>query len=157
MSACLRPLTLLLLSVSTLTAQDSSGWANLAQLLGGKEIRVTMADAHSIRGEFQSAAADSLVLSTANSSQTLSRATIVRISARGKSHRARNALIGIGVGAAAGLTTGAIADGSCPRNGCFIVGKNFGKEVLTPMGALVGGLIGVLIPTGRWRDVYRAK
>jgi hypothetical protein len=152
MCACLRPLALLLL-VPTLAAQDSSSWANLAQALAGKEVRVTRSDGQKIRGEFQSASVDSLVVSTAKSSQTISRAMIVRVSAKGKSHRARNAVIGIGAGAAVGLTVGAITDSSCPANGCLIVRKNFGKEVLTP----IGGLVGVLIPTGRWRDLYRAK
>jgi hypothetical protein len=157
MMTCFRTPILLLLLSWALAAQDSSAWPNLAHLLAGKEIRVTTTDGRKFRGGFESAAADNLVIATANSSQTLSRSAIVRISTKSKSHRARNALIGAGVGAAAGLTTGALADHSCPSGGCFIVGKNFGKEVFTPLGAIVGGLVGVLIPTGGWRDVYRSK
>jgi hypothetical protein len=28
---------------------------------------------------------------------------------------------------------------------------------LTPFGAAVGAIVGALIPTGRWRDVYRVQ
>jgi len=34
---------------------------------------------------------------------------------------------------------------------------NLGKEVLTPLGALAGAVVGALIPTGGWHDVYRAR
>jgi hypothetical protein len=32
----------------------------------------------------------------------------------------------------------------------------FGKVVLTPLGAIIGTVVGVALPTGGWREVYRA-
>ena len=82
---------------------------------------------------------------------------IASVSTKGRNHRLRNALIGFGGGAGVGLIAGTASDSGCPKNGCFRVGKNLGKEVLTPLGALIGVTVGALLPTGGWRDVYRAK
>jgi hypothetical protein len=37
------------------------------------------------------------------------------------------------------------------------VGKNLGKKVFTPLGALIGVTVGALLPTGGWHNLYRAK
>jgi hypothetical protein len=86
------------------------------------------------------------------SAETLGRAAIAKVSTKGRSHRGRNALIGLGIGAGAGLVTGAVS-----HPGCTFVGKNAGKEVLTPVGAIIGVTVGVLLPMGRWHDIYHAK
>jgi hypothetical protein len=70
------------------------------------------------------------------------------VAAKGKSYRGRNALIGLGIG---GFRPW------CPPSGCAFLGKNAGKEVLTPVGAIIGVTVGALIPTGRWHDIYHAK
>jgi hypothetical protein len=33
---------------------------------------------------------------------------------------------------------------------------NGGKAVLTPLGAIIGAVVGVAIPSGGWHDIYRA-
>src|ERR1017187_3915208 len=53
----------------------------------------------------------------------------------------------------AGLTAGAVADS---KAGPGIWLPNAGKEVLAPLGALIGTVVGVALPTGGWREVYRA-
>jgi hypothetical protein len=131
-------------------------WAKVKQLAAGEEIRVSMADGKSFRGQLQSTTDDSLIMVAASSQETLERAKIAKIATKRDSHRARNALIGAGVGAAGGLAIGAGADSSCPRNSCFL-GNNIGKEVLTPVGAIIGTIVGVAWPTGGWHNVYRAK
>jgi hypothetical protein len=148
---------LLLLVTPALIAGPPANWEGVKQLAAGEEIRVAMIDGRSVRGGFQSASDDALAVATSKSPETLSRAMIAKVSAKAKGHRLRNALIGLGAGAGAGLTAGAITDHGCPASGCFLVGKNFAKEVFTPAGALVGLTVGALIPTGGWRDVYRAK
>ena len=57
---------------------------------------------------------------------------------------------------AGGLIAGAIADAASCRPSCF-GGPNILAEGLTPLGAIVGGVVGALLPTGGWRDVYRVK
>jgi hypothetical protein len=53
------------------------------------------------------------------------------------------------------LAIGAAGDSTC-HSDCF-VGNNIGKEVLTPVGAIVGTIVGVAWPTGGWHEVYRSK
>jgi hypothetical protein len=55
------------------------------------------------------------------------------VATKGQSQRGRNALIGLGIGAGAGLVAGAVFHPRCPPSGCTFLGKNAGKEVLTPV------------------------
>jgi hypothetical protein len=132
-----------------------SDWANVTRLTIGDDVRVSTANGKSFRGQLQSSTADSLIMTAANTQQTLARAQVVKIATKGKSHRARNTLIGAGIGAGAGLAIGAAGDHSC-SNDCFI-SQNFLKETVTPIGAVIGAIVGVAWPTGRWHDVYRSK
>lgn len=136
-------------------SSGKSDWANIQRLTTGEDIRVSMTDGKSFRGQLQSSTDDSLIILAANTQQTLARAQIARIATKHASHRARNTLIGLGVGAGTGLGLGAGVDHSCSP-GCFI-SNNFGKEALTPIGAVIGAIVGVAWPTGRWHDVYRSK
>src|SRR5579862_3247054 len=148
----------LLLLIPPMSAQPSSDWASLGRtpaLSAGTEIQVKTTDDKRYRGKFQSASDDGLVLTTSSGEERLARSAIARVSVGRPGHRARNALIGLGAGAAGGLAIGAAADASC-KSFCF-VGNNLGKVIFTPMGALVGVLIGALLPTGGWHEVYRVK
>jgi hypothetical protein len=139
-----------------LVAAQSSDWSNVKHLAKGEEIRVAMSDGKSFRGQLSEATDESLIMIAASSQETLARAQIKKIAIQKTGHRKRNTLIGLGIGAGAGLAIGAGADHSCAANGCFI-SNNFGKEALTPVGAVIGTIIGVAWPTGGWKDVYRAK
>jgi len=57
------------------------------------------------------------------------------------------------VGGGGGLAVGAV-EVSRTRPGAMF--RNLGYAVFPPLGALVGTVIGVALPTGGWRDVYRA-
>jgi len=145
----------ILLAAGIAAAQSpKSDWTNLKKVAAGEEIRVSMSDGKSFRGQLQSSTDDSLIMIAASSQQTLARPQVSKIAIKGKSHRARNTLIGLGVGAGGGLAIGAGVDHGCAR--CFF-GRNIGKEIFTPVGAIVGLGIGVAWPTGRWHDVYRSK
>lgn len=111
-----------------------------------------MNDGKSFRGQLQSTSDESLIMVAASSQQTLARAQITKVATKRESHRGRNALIGLGVGAGGGLAVGAGVDHG--DHGWF---QNIGKEVFTPLGALVGVIVGVAWPTGGWHDVYRVK
>jgi hypothetical protein len=148
-----------LLIAGIAAAQPSSlktDWTNVKRVAAGEEIRVSMTDGKAFRGQLQSTTDESLIMIAASSQQTLDRKQIKKVATKRDGHRARNALIGLGIGAGAGLAIGAGADSSCPRNTCFL-GNNLGKEVLTPVGAIVGTIVGVAWPTGGWHEVYRGK
>ncbi|HWJ40354.1 MAG TPA: hypothetical protein VNT29_04455 [Candidatus Limnocylindrales bacterium] len=129
---------------------SSGGWANVKRLATGEEIRVSMTDGKSFRGQLQSATDDSLIIVAASSQETLAITQIKKVSTKRDGHRGRNALIGLGVGAGAGLAIGAATD----ANEGFL---DIGKQVFTPIGAIIGVLVGVAWPTGGWHDVYRVK
>ena len=142
---------LLFFLAASLFAQKNN-WANLKTVPIGGEIRVDIQDGKSFRGQLQSVTDDSLVIVAANTQQSLPRAQVLKLAVKGESHRRRNTLIGLGVGAGAGLTSGAIADHTAGFGSW-----NIGKEVLTPLGALVGTVIGVAWPTGGWHEIYNSK
>jgi hypothetical protein len=142
----------------------NASWGNLKTLRPGQEIRVVLNDVKSYQGEFQALSDDGITLRQAAGEQTLARQDILRVSSKAQKHRWRNALIGTAVGAGAGLGIGAAADHSSNNSKCggtgFCFGgmfPNLGKEVLTPVGALAGAVVGAVMPTGGWHDVYRAR
>jgi hypothetical protein len=136
----------------------NASWDHLKNLRPGHEIRVVLNDAQSYQGELQSLSDDGITLRQGAGERTLARQDILRVSSKAQKRRLRNALLGAAVGAGAGLGIGAAADHSqnCSQAGfgpCF---KNLGKEVLTPLGALAGAVVGAVIPAGGWHDVYQA-
>jgi hypothetical protein len=147
----------LMLTAGILAAQTSplQDWGNVKRLGPGEKIKVSMSDGKSYQGDLRSASDDSIVMATASGEQSLPRAGVAKLATKHPGHRARNTLIGLGIGAGTGLAIGAATDHGCNGN-CFF-GNNVGKEILTPFGALVGTVVGALWPTGGWKDVYRAK
>jgi hypothetical protein len=139
----------LAVSATAQPAPATAQWANLTHLEGGTEIRVVLADGRSLRGLLGSVSPDSLAINTAASQESLARQNIKQVSLKRAGHRGRK--IGMAIGAAAGLGTGAAIDRGDGR--WF---PNLGKAIFTPLGALVGAVVGVAIPTGGWKVVYRA-
>ena len=85
-----------------LAAPASKTWESLGQLKAGVPIEVVTRD-HAEKGEFVSSSTESLTIHTRHGEQRFSRPEVVRIVSRKESRRMRNALIGVGVGAAIGL------------------------------------------------------
>jgi hypothetical protein len=143
---------------ATMGAQTIHDWASLGHtpaIAAGIRIEIGTAGNNRLRGQFKSADDEGLVMTTASGEQRIARATILRVSVKSPGHRLRHMLIGLGIGAAGGLTLGAVADARCTGN--CIEGKTpLGKEVGTGLGALIGTIIGVALPAGGWREVYRA-
>src|ERR1019366_118817 len=134
-------------------AKPIANWANLNQLVTGAEIRVTVADGKTLRGFMQRVTPESLAINATTSQETLSRQDIRRVDLKRPGHRGRNTLIGLAIGTGAGLAAGAGVD-SQRRPGDWL--PSFGKVVLSPVGAIIGTVVGAVLPTGGWREVYRA-
>ena len=133
-------------------AKPIANWVNLNQLVAGSEIRVTLATGKTMRGFVQRVTPESLAINATTSQETLSRQDIRRVALKRPGHRGRNTLIGLAIGTGAGLAVGAGLD-SQSRGEYDLFSA---KAVLSPLGALVGTVIGVALPTGGWREVYRA-
>ena len=142
----------------SLHGQPAHDWASLGHtpaIFQGAEIEARTTDNKRYRGQFKAADDEALVIIIGANEQRLARANVSRVSVKRQGRRLRNTLIGLAIGAAAGITLGAIVDARC--TGKCIEGKTpLGKEVVTPFGALIGTIIGVALPTGGWRVVYRA-
>ncbi len=128
-------------------------WAKLNSLATGSEIRVVLVGRKTVRGFLLKASPDALAMNAATGQETLPRQEIARVQLKREGHRGRNTLIGLLVGAGGGLTAGAMID-SRTTDSWF---PNVGKVVFTPLGAIIGTVVGVAIPTGGWREVYRVR
>jgi hypothetical protein len=131
--------------------QDKRNWDNLKQLTANEQVRIVLNDAKSYRGEFRSFTEGAIVVLVATGVQTFAQENVLRVSAKGASHLRRNALIGAVVGFGAGTAVIAV---SCLSTDCRgPVAPILGATVGAPIGALVG----FVVPTGCWHDVYRAR
>jgi hypothetical protein len=138
------------------TAQQTkpiAHWANLSQLDTGAEIRVTLSSGKTLRGFLQRVTPESLAINATTSQETIIRHDIARVALKRPGHRGRNTLIGLAIGTGAGLAAGAGLDSQRNSGDWF---PSAGKAVFTPLGALIGTVVGVALPTGGWKDVYRA-
>ncbi len=141
---------------SSAAAQPAKGianWANLNQLAPGSEIRVTLANGKTLRGFVQRVTPESLAINATTSQETTARQDIRRVALKKPGHRGRNTLVGLAIGTGAGLAVGAYLDSKEGSGNWF---PNAGKVVFSPLGAILGTVIGVALPTGGWHDVYRA-
>jgi len=107
---------------------------------------------------------DGITLRQAAGVQTLARKDILRVSRKiGQNHRGRNALIGMVVGAGAGLVIGLtpyMIQRNCTEGPAFNCGyppNPHRAEALTPVGGLAGAAIGAAVSRHAWRDLYRAR
>ena len=144
----MRALAVLLLAALTAAAQSPlQNWVNVKTLAPGTEIRVEPSGTAAVRGRLRSVTDETLVMTSGKGDEMFTRRQITRVSVKGKSHRGRNTLIGLGVGTGAGLALGLGA-----RQGFLDSDVTAGGIV---GGALIGTIIGVAIPTGGWRQVYQ--
>jgi hypothetical protein len=123
-------------------------WDNLKELRVAQKIEVVDMNLKSVKGTFVRQSAEAITLRTDNAEVAIARGDVLRVSSREGSKRMRNALIGVGVGTAAGLAAGF---GLMERETGY-AGAVAGTAVL---GAGVGAGVGAVLPVGT-RTIYRA-
>ena len=144
---------LLALVATTAVAQTNvTDWNTVKALTTGTEVRIT-AGSRTVSGKIDRITDDTLVVTSGKGPEMFTQQEVTRVSVGKQGHRGRNTLIGLGIGTGAGLGVGAAVDAQ-PCKG-FCIFPNAGKVVFTPLGAIVGTLVGVAIPTGGWREIYK--
>jgi len=131
---------------------DQANWGNLEELVRGQQIRLVLNDAKSYRGQFRAVSDEGIMARVATGEQIFERQNVLRVSAKAKSRRGWNELIGAAIGAGlGGVAVG--MDCHYGREGCGAAGVFFG----VPLVAGLGAGFAAVIPTGGWHDVYRAR
>lgn len=130
-----------------------ANWDNLSTLAQGAEIKVVVDRGKEQRGTFQKVTDDGITVNFGSGDQTIARQSVGRVQAKRAGHRGMHALIGMTVGAVAGLAIGIASDHS-NRNRPFILLPNGGKVAGTGAGAIVGAGVGALLPSGGWKTMY---
>jgi len=129
-----------------------SDWNAVKALPAGAQVRIA-AGPRTVTGKIDRVADDVLAVTTGKGQEMFDRQQVSVVSVQKPSHRKRNTLIGLAVGSGAGLGIG-IASRPKPDQ-LQIVSSGEVVGVCTAAGSLVGTIVGVVIPTGGWREIYR--
>ena len=130
------------------SALDS--WDNLGRVRIGQKIEVVDLKLKPRQGQFVSYSEQAIVLHVGQDQLSIQRAEVVSVKDREGARRARNAWLGLGIGAAGGAAVGAIR------------GKTYHEEgetavfmlAWTPIGAGIGAGAGAALPA-RQATIYR--
>jgi hypothetical protein len=119
------------------SGQDS--WVSLGQLHAGQKIQVVDTNLKSTDGTFLSFTEESISFQVKHGAVTVKRSDVMRVSSREKSKRVRNMLIGLAIGAGAGVAIGAAMDArvNYERGECCI-GITLGLLAGAPTGLGLG-------------------
>jgi len=129
-----------------------SDWNNLNILNPGQQIRVVMKDAKTYQSEFKAVDEQGITLQRSSSEQALARKDVRRVFVRGKNHLPRNMVIGGAIGAVLFALPAVLAIQHNVSGNIHQISTTLPWIVFVPAGALVGAAM----PTGQWREVYRA-
>jgi hypothetical protein len=130
----------------------AQSWDALSSLKPGESIKVLDTAGHEQKGSFRAVSAAAISIATGKSEVAVERARVRRVQVKSSSRRARNVLIGVAIGVAAGL----VADqtlGVYLRNE---VSESGGARALTYIAPI--GLFGGIGAAGSsYRTVYRTR
>lgn len=143
---------ILLVPFSLRAQSHEDSWDNLRQLRSGQKIEVVNMKLKSVEGRFAGFSDASISLRRGQDEVTIPRDEVFSVKNRETSHRGRNALLGLAIGAAGGLAAGAIKGATYHEEGetpVFVA-------VFTPIGAGIGAAVGAALPTGPV-TIYRTK
>ncbi len=137
----------------SLPAQEPGkhSWENLQQVRVGQKIEVVDTNLKKYKGTFLSFSEEAISLRVKKDEVGVRRGDILRVSLRGKPKRWQSALVGMAIGAGAGLAIGA-SRRECGSDdaACKLIGTVIGAGAGTGVGAAVP-----FVPS--YRTIYRAK
>jgi len=139
-------------AATAVAAQTNPGWDTVKAIAAGTEVRIA-AGARTIQGTIGRTTDDAVVVNNAKGPQTFDRQQVSVVSVRKPSHRKRNALIGLAAGTGAGLGIGIAAQAKSGQ--LKVVPNSAVVAACTVAGAVAGTLVGIVIPSGGWREIYR--
>src|SRR5690349_1967615 len=96
------------LLVPAILAAQPSDWTKVKSLAAGAEVRVE-ANGTRTQGRLQSTTDESMVVRTKSGDEMIARAQVTLVAEKKRSRRKKHALIGLGIGAAAGGALGGAA------------------------------------------------
>ena len=134
-----------------------SDWNNLQQLRAGQRIEVVDTNLKKYKGTFLSFSEEAISLRVGKDEVGVQREDVFRVSLRKKSKRLRNALIGMAIGAGAGVAAAEISIRASEPG--FFSERDFWQVpyvVLVSAGIAVGAGVGAAFPPG-YQTIYRAK
>jgi hypothetical protein len=147
---------LFVFAMASAAQSPAQNWTSVTAIAVGTSVRVSVGS-RTVNGQVQGVTDDSLSINSGKGQEIFTRPEVVRVSVKKQSHRRRNALIGLGAGAAIGAAVGAASHKDC--SGFCIFYTTRGQDA--GIGAIVfGGIgtaVGALIPTGGWREVYKKQ
>ena len=140
--------------IPNLGAQTThADWNALKALAPGTQVRITDGSS-TVDGKLDRTTDDVIVVTSGKGQEKFDRRDVSVVSVKKQSHRKRNTLIGLGVGAGGGLAFGGALANDAKNS---ILGGH-GPAIVASFagaGALVGVLVGAVIPSGGWRQVYK--
>ncbi len=150
-----RPMALLLLFALSAAAQPpAQDWTVVKALGTGTSVRVS-AGSRTVSGQLQGVTDDSIEIDSGKTQTTFKRQEVTRVAVKKEGHRGRNALIGLGTGAAVGAAAGAASHKNCTGFCIFYTTRAQDAGIGAVVLGVVGALVGALIPTGGWHEVYK--
>jgi hypothetical protein len=144
----LKTVGLLIIAAQAGMSQDSSQWSSVQALRKGDRVGVIQTDQKRVEGRFDSAT-EARITVQADQLVTVEKADVVRVYQPPKRGRWFGAVVGGGIGVAAG----AVVDGTV---GHYLRNESPGPDrgVITAVSGAAGAGIGVAV-TGHYRTVYR--
>ena len=136
----------------SLAQTGTDSWDNLRRLRSGQRIEVVDMKLKPVQGAFASYSEEAISLLVGGDLVSVPRANVLSVKNRQGPRRARNAWLGLAIGAAGGLAMGWYRGATYHEEGetgVFML-------VHTPIGAGIGAGVGAALPAGQV-TVYRVK
>lgn len=141
------------LLTAAMAGQTNVGdWSAVKALAPGTQVRVA-AGSRTVSGRIGRITDDAVAVTSGNGQENFDRQQVSAVSVKKPSHRKRNTLIGLAAGTGTGLVAGLASRSKAGQ--LNVVSNSAVVGALTAAGAVVGAIVGLVVPTGGWREIYK--